>query len=220
MAVAVHPDDETLGCGGTLLKHAQAGDSLHWLLVTAMHAKQSYAQEAIENQVRQVKAVEAAYPFKTLDWLRFPTTQMETLSLNEIIVAIQQSIESVRPDIVYVPHWSDSHSDHRVVFDAMLGVLKSFYMLQRGVKRILSCEVISETDAAAPLARFPFTSQVSVDISDTIERKLEIFSLFKSEVHADPGPRSLSAVRALARVRGATIGVPYAESFMMVREIL
>lgn len=219
MTIAVHPDDETLGCGGTLLKHARAGDSLHWLLVTAMQPD-DYSREAIQTQERQVDAVRSAYPFATLDWLRMPTTRMETQSLNDIIVKMQQSIEIIRPDVVYVPHWADSHSDHRVVFDGALGVLKSFYMLQRGVHRVLACEVISETDAAAPLVRSPFVPNVFVDISDTIDRKIEIFSLYKTEIHADAGPRTLSSIKALARVRGATIGVEHAESFMMVREIL
>ena len=85
MAVAVHPDDETLGCGGTLLKHARAGDSLHWLLVTAMRAELDYTEADMKTQEQQVRAVQARYSFATLDWLKFPTTRMELVSLNEII---------------------------------------------------------------------------------------------------------------------------------------
>ena len=219
MAIAVHPDDETLGCGGALLKHAKEGASLHWLLITSMHAD-DFSPEEIEVQEKQVKAVRQAYPFATFHWLRIPTTRVEMVSLNEMITKMQQSVVEVRPDIIYVPHSGDSHSDHRVVFDAALGVFKSFYMLMHGARRVLSCEVISETDAAAPHARMPFVPNVFVDISDTIERKLEIFSLYKTEIHPNFGPRALSSIRAQARTRGATIGVEYAESFMLAREIL
>lgn len=219
MAVAVHPDDETLGCGGALLKHAKEGASLHWLLITAAHPPE-YSQAEIDAYERQVEKVREAYPFATFDWLRMPATRMEMISLNEIITQMQKSVVSVRPEIVYIPHSGDSHSDHRVVFDAALGVFKSFYMLMNGVRRVLSCEVISETNSAAPYANAPFVPNVFVDISETFERKLEIFSLYKTEVHANFGPRALSSVRGQARMRGATIGVEYAESFMLVREIL
>lgn len=218
LAISVHPDDETLGCGGTLLKHASQGDTLHWLLVTSTHL-QDFSAEVIKQQAQQVSSVEKAYPFTTLDWLKLPTTGLETLSLNTLVKAIEGVVERVGPEVVFVPNPSDVHSDHRVTFEAAMAALKSFNMCKQGVRQVLACEVLSETDTASPLTQTVFTPNVFIDVSSTIERKLEIFSLYKSELHPEPLPRSLSAIRALARYRGATIGVEYAEAFMLVREV-
>jgi len=218
LVVAVHPDDETLGCGGTLLKHASQGDTLHWLIITSAHP-QDYSQKIIAQQARQVSLVKKAYPFRTLNWLKFPTTRLETISLKTLIEAIEDVVQQVKPEIVFVPNPYDVHSDHRVTFSAAMTVFKPLSMPKRGIKRVLACEVLSETDAAPPLTNNVFIPNVFVDVSSTIERKLEIFSLYESELHSEPLPRSLSAIRALARYRGATIGVEYAEAFMLVREV-
>ena len=92
-------------------------------------------------------------------------------------------------------------------------------MRKQGVRRILANEAISETDASSSVVKNKFNPNVFIDVSATIERKLQIFSLYKSEVHPEPLPRSLSAIRALARYRGATVGVEYAEAFMLLWEI-
>jgi N-acetylglucosamine malate deacetylase 1 len=218
LAIAVHPDDETLGCGGALLKHRAEGAELHWLLLTAATAP-NYGEEQIENQRQQVEAVQAAYPFDALHWLKLPTTQLDRIPLAELVSAIHGVVAAVRPEIVYVPNRSDAHSDHRVAAQAVNAVLKSFYLRSLGVRRVLACDVLSETDAAPPLPEFAFLPNVTVDVSAQFERKLEIMQLFRSEVHAEPGPRSLSALRAQGRVRGATIGVEYGEAFMLIREV-
>lgn len=219
LAIAVHPDDETLGCGGALLRYRAEGASLHWLLLTAT-TPADYSAEQIETQRQQVEAVRAAYPFEALHWLKFPTTHLDRLPLGEMVNAIREVVARVRPEVVFVPNRADAHSDHRVAAQAVHAVLKSFYLRSLGVKRVLACEVISETDAAPPLPEHAFLPNVTTDISAVMERKLEIMQLFRSEVHPEPGPRSLSAIRAQGRVRGATIGVEYAEAFMLLREIV
>jgi LmbE family N-acetylglucosaminyl deacetylase len=219
LTIAVHPDDETLGCGGTLLNYAAQGAALHWLLVTAAHAPE-FTPEQIEQQAQQVRAVEQAYPFAALHWLELPSIRLETLPLNQIVVALRQVIEQVRPEVVFVPNRSDVHSDHRVVFQASLAVLKAFYMRSLGVRRVLACDTISETEAAPPLPENAFVPTTFVDVSATFERKLEIMHLYQTEVHPDPFPRAPGAIRAQARYRGATVGVEYAEAFMLIREVL
>ena len=219
LVVSTHPDDETLGCGATLLKHAAQGDTIHWLLVTAAYPPQ-FSKEQITKDEEQIKAVERAYPFSTLNWLKLPTTRLDTVPEIDLVNAIRQVVEVLPPDIVYGPNRSDVHSDHRIVFHATQAVLKSFYMRRFGVQRVLACEVLSETDAAPPLAENAFLPNVFVDVSETLERKLEIMKLYQTENQAEPLPRSESAIQALARYRGATIGVKYAEAFMLIREVL
>ena len=107
----------------------------------------------------------------------------------------------------------------RIAFDASMAVRKSFHMGSLRVRRVLACEVPSETDAAAPIFTNAFIPIVYVDISGTLARKVDILGLYESEVQPEPFPRAPSTVRALARHRGATVGVTYAEAFMLVREI-
>lgn len=219
LVVAVHPDDETLGCGGTLLRMHAEGARLHWLLVTAAYEPEFTAEYA-ELQRREVDKVREAYSFDSLNWLRLPACRLDSLPRGDLIRQIRQIVQSVRPELLFVPNRSDVHSDHRVISDVMQSVAKSFYMKQLGISRVLACEVPSETDASSGLDDRPFQPNYFVDVSGTICRKLDIMSLYGSQVHPDPLPRSLSALQALARVRGASIGVSHAEAFMLIREIL
>jgi hypothetical protein len=117
-------------------------------------------------------------------------------------------------------HQGDIHTDHFAAFTATLSVLKSFYMNRFGVRRVLSYETLSSTEAAPAHPGRVFIPGVYSDISPYIEEKIRIMQLYDSEIHADPLPRGPSAIRALARYRGATIGVPYAEAFMPIREVI
>lgn len=218
LVIAPHPDDETLGCGGTLLKYAANGHTLHWLLITAM-TEDSYSEKEIRQQIVQVNKVKAAYPFNTFDWLQLPTTRLETLSLEKIIEKIRMVIKKLCPEIVLLSNRSDVHSDHRVIFQAASSVLKPIYMREYGVEKILMYETLSETESAPPLSESAFMPNVYVDISNFLNRKLEIMELYETEMQSEPLPRTSSTIRALARYRGATVAVQYAESFMLLREI-
>lgn len=219
LAIAVHPDDETLGCGATLLRFAAEGTSLNWLIVTSAHEPE-YSTAQIAQQAPQIEAVRQAYPFKTMQWLKFPTTRLEGIALAELVGGIRKCVEQIRPEVVFIPHCADVHSDHRIIFQAAMSALKPIYMRSLGVKRILACEVPSETEAAPQLPKNAFLPTVFTDVSTTFKRKEEIMALYKTEIQLEPLPRSPSAIRALARHRGATIGVEFAEAFMLIREII
>jgi LmbE family N-acetylglucosaminyl deacetylase len=151
--------------------------------------------------------------------LGFPTAQLDTIGQADLIQKIRNVIAGVRPAIVYLVHNGDVHSDHRAVFDATLSVLKPFHMQALGVRRILSYETLSSTEAAPPMAQRAFVPNVYQDITGYLDRKLAIMALYQTESQSDLFPRGASAIRALARYRGATIGVEYAEAFMLIREI-
>jgi LmbE family N-acetylglucosaminyl deacetylase len=218
LVIAVHPDDETLGCGGTLLKLAANGDEIHWMLVTSMHAPEFTPEQAAGQEAR-VAAVQRAFPFRSLHWLKLPTLRLDTLPMAGLVAAMRKPIEDLRPDLVIIPNPTDAHSDHRVAAQAALAVLKSFYLPALGVRKVMAMETLSETEAAAPLGA-GFRPQVFVDITGSFARKQEILGLYTEELHPDPLPRGPSSVQALARHRGATIGTTYAEAFMLVRERL
>lgn len=218
LAISTHPDDETLGCGGTLLKHREQGDDLHWLIVTQTHAPQ-WSEAVVAQKSTEVDAVAEAYGMREVFRLGCPATSMDTVREADLIDRIRQVVQQVKPETIYLVHGGDVHSDHRAVFDATLAVLKPFYMKKLGVRRILSFETLSSTEAAAPLIRQPFIPTVFSDISGHLEAKVAIMRLFSSEIHTDPSPRGPSAIAALARYRGATIGVEHAEALMLIREV-
>ena len=219
LAIAPHPDDETLGCGGTLLRHKAEGDELHWVVVTEAHPPQ-LSLDLIENKAQEVAAVGNAYGMVSVQKLGFPTIKLDDIPLSDLIDSLRQAIQKVRPDIIYLVHGGDIHTDHQAVFQAVLSVLKTFYMKKLGVKRILSCETLSSTEAAPPQQYRLFVPNVYFDITPYLQRKIEIMGMYETETQADPFPRGPEAIQALARYRGASIGVSYAEAFMLIREVL
>ncbi len=137
---------------------------------------------------------------------------------DDLFKGFAEAIGDARPEVVYVPHPGDVHSDHAAVFDTTLAVLKAWRMRTLGVREILAYETMSETDAAPPLPGRGFLPVVYNDITGLIDRKLQIMGLYESEQQNDPLPRGPSAIRALARYRGAAVGVEHAEAFQPVRE--
>ena len=207
LCISVHPDDETLGCGGTLLKHKANGDEIYCVHVTNGNEK----QESIICLLREL------YGFKKTYQLGLPEIKLTDISLSEIIGRLSAVIQQVKPDYLYIPNRSDAHSDHRIVFEALTACTKSFrYPF---VKKIMMCEVISETDFSPALPENIFIPNVFMDISDFIERKCEILNVFESELLISPYTRSIDAILALSKYRGSQINVNYAEAFMLLKEI-
>jgi N-acetylglucosamine malate deacetylase 1 len=218
LIISVHPDDETLGCGGAILRHAAAGDEIHWVVVTQGYEPR-WSAEILAMKAAEVERVAAAYGIKKVIKLGFRTTTLDQVPQNDLIDSLRQAIVEVRPEIVYQIHGGDIHTDHFAVFTASMSVLKPFYMQKLGVRTVLCYETLSSTEAAPALVHRQFMPNVYMDITPHLERKLEIMLMYASELHPDPLPRGSSAIRALARYRGATIAVDYAEAFQLIREV-
>lgn len=218
LVVAVHADDETLGCGGTLLKHKAQGDEIYWLLLTGPTKDHPYgfSDEHIVERSNRVEQIAHAYDFDGLEYLGLPTQLMHSLDLRDIIQKISEVIKRIQPNIIYTMFANDVHSDHRVAFDAVYSCTKSFrYPF---IEKIYMMETLSETEFALSVPAKTFIPNVYVDITDFIDRKLEIMQMYPKEVMAEPYPRSLSSIKAQARVRGSRAGVMYAEAFQLLYE--
>ncbi len=210
VVVAVHPDDETLGCGGTLLKRKSLGDELYCLFVTYSLQNESRQREMIEK-------VSELYGFKKFFWLKIPTTKTDTYSLSEIISKISEVFNEIEPNAVYLPSACDTHHDHGVIFKAAWNCVKSFrYPF---VKEVYSMEIPSETDFADNVSTTPFVPNCYIDISDFIEKKIEILSVYKSEIGVHPFPRNIDCIKAHAMVRGSQCNAFYAEAFTILKYI-
>jgi LmbE family N-acetylglucosaminyl deacetylase len=219
LVIAPHPDDETLGCGGTLLKHRASGDEIVWCIVTCGYEPR-VSSEFLANREKEIAAVGAAYGCENVIKLDHPTTRLDTIPREQLIDDFHRVIETARPQLMYLNHAGDVHSDHRVIFEAVMSAVKPFNTFRHGVKKILSYEVPSSTDASIFSLGRPFVPTVYSDITSYIEDKLRVFSLYPAEVQPYPQPRSPDSVKALARMRGSTIGVEYAEAFMLLRDIV
>ena len=214
LVVAVHPEDETLGCGGTLLKHKENGDEIHWLICTTIDKNHGY----YEQREKELKLVNEMYGFDSVHKLQLKTMQVDEYSISELVEAISKVINKAQPNMIYLPFKGDVHSDHRKIFEASHSCTKSFrYPF---IKKIYMMETLSETEFAPSTKEDSFIPNVFVDISDYMDQKIEIMKIFESEIAEHPFPRSERNLRALATLRGATSGCEYAESFMLLKEVL
>lgn len=217
IVISAHPDDETLGAGGTLLKHIADGDKVYWLIVTNIFENQGFSKERVQSRQREIQKVKEAYGFEDVFIFDYPTMTLSSQSLLTLVPKISEIFVKVRPEVVYCLNRSDAHSDHRILFDAVMSCTKSFRYPY--IKKVLLYECISETEFAPALHEKVFIPNYYVDISRYFDKKLEIMKVFESELGAHPFPRSLRNIEALATFRGASVGVEYAESFQAVKII-
>ena len=218
LVISPHPDDETLGCGGTILKHKDIGDKIYWLIITNIVVKNGWDKDIVEKRQKEIKTVAEMYGFEKTFKLDYPTAKLDIIPIQEIIESISGVILEIKPEIIYLPNRSDVHTDHQITFKAAYSCTKNFrYPF---IRKILMYETLSETEFAPTLAENTFIPNVFVDITKYFEKKLEIFNIYKSEVMKESLPRSLEVVEAFNRYRGSRIGKKYAESFQLLFEIL
>ena len=217
LIVSAHPDDETFGAGGTLLRHKANGDEIFWLIVTNIFEDQGFSEERVKQRRDEIANVAHLFDFDGIYKLDYPTTSLSSTSLIKMIPEISKIFQEVKPEIVYTLNRSDVHSDHRIVFDAVMACTKSFR--SPFVKQLLMYECVSETEFAPALAERVFIPNYFVDITHYLHKKLEIIRVFESELGEHPFPRSIENVKSIAHFRGASAGVQYAEAFQVLKFI-
>ena len=214
LVVAPHPDDEVLGVGGTLLRRKSEGGEVAWLIVTAISTESGFDVKKVSQRINEIQQVTEFFGFDEVISLGFPTAQLDRVSMKDLIESISEVFKSFQPEEVFVPHPSDVHTDHRIVFDAVISSAKWFR--SPSVKRILAYETLSETDFGLN-GSHGFYPNVFIDIEQFLIDKLKAMSIYGSEIGAFPFPRSHEAIRALATVRGASSGFRAAEAFQLMR---
>lgn len=214
--ISAHPDDETLGCGATLLKHAAVGDELSWIIATDPWAP-LFSSAWIDRREQQIDSVAKAYGMKNVFRLGFPTTKLDAVPLADIFTAMRSAISTTNPELVYSVFPGDAHSDHRVTFEAAYNSIKPFNT--SALPDFYCYETISSTELAPPLSGRQFIPNAFSQVDDFIHQKLEMLNLYEGEIFSAPHPRSPELVESLARLRGSLAGGHFAEAFMVLRKV-
>ena len=216
LVFAPHPDDEILGCGGTIIKNIQQGNEVYVCVVTRGYPPY-FDIERINKNVEDAVACHQFIGIKKTFFLDFPAVQLESVNRFDLNGKVLDVVKEVMPDEVYIPHYGDMQKDHSVVADECMVALRPKYKPQ--VKRILGYETMSETDWNTPNVQNAFIPNVFEDISDTLELKKKALSFFSLQVSPFPDARSEGAIDALAKYRGALMHWNAAEAFMLIREL-
>jgi N-acetylglucosamine malate deacetylase 1 len=216
LVVAPHPDDEILGCGGTIKKHTSFGDEVYILVVTR-GKKELYSDERILNVRAEALEAHKILGIAETRFLDFPAPDLDLISLAELSNAIVQVLKELKIDSIYLPHRGDIHHDHKAVFNA--GLVAARPSKGSTIKRIFSYETLSETEWAPPFGDDAFIPTRFVNITSEFAFKLEAMKCFKSQLREFPNSRSLESIEALANLRGSTVGFTHAEAFMTIRLI-
>lgn len=212
--VSPHPDDETLGAGGTILRHISEGNQVFWLNITTIPNNGRYPQNMIDRRKAQLEEIEKFYGFSEVHHLSMPATELDNMDSVNAIDAISTVIKEIKPEAMILPDYNDVHSDHKRVFEWCYSCSKVFRYPY--IRQIFTMEILSETDFGGIDAFFP---NYFVDITPFLERKIQALRIYDTEMDIPPFPRSEENVRALATIRGSMAGVRYAEAFRLIKSI-
>ena len=216
LVVAPHPDDEVLGCGGTIARLANSGQEVHVAIVTRGY-EPAFPRELVESVRAELAEAHKILGVSQCHFLDLPAAALDTLPGADINAAIGGLVQKLSPQTLFLPFLGDVHRDHQIVFNA--GLVAARPRGPDAPRRVYAYETLSETNWAAPGVTETFAPNVFFDISETIRTKLDAFACFASQVKPFPDERSLKTIEALATVRGSTVYVPSAEAFMLLREI-
>lgn len=212
LVIAPHPDDEVLGCGGTIKKYTKAGDEVFLGIVTKAYTP-DWSEDFIKNRIGEIARANKILGIKKTFCLDLPTVKLDTVPQKEINDKILAIINQVRPEILYIPYGGDLNQDHRLAAEACLISARPF---ANKAKKILAYEIVS----GAEWGMKQFEPNSFMDITDTLKDKLRAMACYKSELKKFPHPRSREGITVLAKKRGTESGILAAEAFTIIREIM
>ncbi len=216
LVIAPHPDDEVLGCGGTILKHVSNCDAVYVAIATK-GCEPLFCAESVERVKLECMEADRFLGVRKTIFMDFPAAMIETVPRYELNGAFIKLIQDIKPDVVYLPHHGDMQLDHKMVTDAAMVALRPKY--SHMVKKILTYETLSETGWNIPNISYEFIPNVYVNITDYLDKKIEALAIYKSQIAQYPNTRSMDTVRALALLRGSMMNMRAAEAFSAIREI-
>lgn len=223
LVIAAHPDDEVLGCGGVIARYSREKHEVYTLILgegaTSRYDKRNDADpslvKALEDKSRKAAEILGA---KKVYFSGFPDNRFDTVPLLDIVKAIETLINEIKPEIVYTQHGGDLNIDHVITFRAALTATRP--MAGVCVKEVYAYEVPSSSEWAFQAFDPQFKPNVFVDISKTLDLKIEAMKAYESESREFPHPRSPEALRSIAMKWGSTSGMKAAEAFQLIRKCI
>ncbi|MDA1348644.1 MAG: PIG-L family deacetylase [Chloroflexi bacterium] len=221
LVVAAHPDDEVLGCGGTAAGLSESGDLWIGILGEGVAARYGLGEEAPKADLERLKSqAERAGKIlgaKEVVFASLPDNRFDTVAMLDIVKVIEKWIKDFGPEVVYTHHNGDLNVDHSATFRAVLTATRP--MIGETVRDVYAFEIASSTEWAFQSIGQPFHPNTFVDVTATIDRKIEALEAYTGEVREFPHPRSPDALRANAKRWGAAVGVQAAEAFELIRAV-
>ena len=218
--IAAHPDDEVLGCGGTIAHLAREGHEVYIAIlgegITSRYERRQEAEKGlIEELHSRSREVGQLLSVKDVFLFSLPDNRFDTIPLLDIIKMVEKLIGDLQPNAIYTHHGGDLNIDHQIVHRAVLTATRP--LKDCPVKEIYAFEVQSSTEWAFQQFEPVFRPNVFVDITETLEIKVQAMQLYESEARPFPHPRSPEALRATARRWGSMVGLEAAEAFQLIR---
>lgn len=222
LVVAAHPDDEVLGCGGTIARSVDQGMTVHVAFLAdgvSSRAHEPGGQSDEGLQVRRTAAQKAnkILGVNSVSFGDFPDNQMDVVALLDVVKIVEKLIVTHQPDTIFTHHAGDLNIDHRRTHEAVATACRP--RSGHPVKTLLCFEVPSSTEWQVPGTAPCFAPHWFVDISKTLDRKIAALNAYGAELCPWPHPRSWQGVEHLARWRGAIIGAEAAEAFILGRHL-
>ena len=223
LVVAAHPDDEVLGCGGSIAKWTASGNIVHILIMAEGATSRSSIRDRgvkskelslLEKSANNAGKILGAASVKLLD---FPDNRMDSLDRLDIIKAIEEEIKRLKPHTVVTHHCGDVNIDHRITHEAVVTACRP--QPGHSVRLLLAFEVMSSTEWQPPGSNFVFQPNWFEDVVKTFDLKIKALDCYQSEMRESPHSRSLNNIKNLAQCRGSMIGCEFAEGFMLLRII-
>jgi len=220
LCVVAHPDDETLGVGGTLALHAEAGSAVKVLIMSEGEVEKLSDTPRCDTRRECALRAADAMGVSEVEFHDFPDQRLETVPFIELIKTVEKALDTFRPTVVYAHHGGDANTDHQVVFKAVYAACRPMTPLGSLVERFLTFETPSSTDQAPPMSNYAFVPTTFIDVESVWDKKLKALACYPTEMIGGRHPRSFDYIEALARVRGGHSGYLLAEAFVTVRERL
>ena len=222
LVVAAHPDDEILGCGGTMARLTREGHEVRIaILAEGMSSRDAHREDADPQQLQHLhaRAQQAADKVgaKEVVLCKLPDNRLDTVPLLEVVKQVEELVARFRPEVIYTHHPGDLNVDHGVVHRAVLTATRP--VAGQCVKEIYAFEVPSSTEWAFQRLEPLFRPSVFVDITETLETKIEALTCYDTETRKFPHPRSAEALRAIAKRWGSVVGLPAVEAFELIRSV-
>lgn len=222
LVCSAHPDDEVLGCGGTIARHVRSGDEVHVVILgQGIFARggPDATEEALSALRTNARSANRTLGVRSLQLLDFPDQMLDTIPRLELNKAVENAIAQIDPHVIYTHFIGDLNADHRRVSEAVCVAARP--APESGIRSVRFFEVQSSTEwrPAVP-GTGAFAPNLFIDVSETLELKLSALRAYETEMRPWPHARSLEAIEHLARWRGATVGVQAAEAFVLHREVL